>query len=116
MSFTTTYIYSGVQHSAYLLADVFKEVVVDLRKEFHLIAELYDTLEQRKDVLIAKARVWIYTGEVTGRHLITISLSLVSSWAQERNCVYLEKGITGSGSSRMYSFSSDATVWTSVVL
>lgn len=30
--------------------------------------------------------------------------------------MYLENGIIGSGSSRMYSFNSDATVWTSVEL
>lgn len=33
------------QDSVYSLADVFKEVVVDLRKRFHLFAQLYCALE-----------------------------------------------------------------------
>lgn len=47
---------------------------------------------------------------------LTISSSLLRSLAQARNSSYLWKGMTGSGSSRRYSFSSDATVCTSVLL
>ena len=46
----------------------------------------------------------------------TSSSSLAKSCAQVRKSSYLEKGMTGSGSSRRYNFSKDATVWTSVLL
>lgn len=50
------------------------------------------------------------------REPLTSPSSLVSSWAQLRKSSYLAKGTTGSGSSRRYSFSREATVCTSVVL
>lgn len=40
------------QGSAYSLANVFKEVIVNLRKRFHLLAQLHGALEERGTCLL----------------------------------------------------------------
>lgn len=51
-------------YRAYSPADVFEEVIVDLRKRFHLFAKLWDTLKQKRGHFISSQVFGIVPGSV----------------------------------------------------
>lgn len=113
----------GNSHDAFLStihspADITKKIVVASGEKCNLLLQLLQRLEMRniKTHPRLKPHECFFTGTHKNKVQFTSVLLESQVLVQSRKSWYWVQGTTGSGSSRRYNLSSDATVWTSVSL